>query len=126
MKQLFAPTAPHPPFSVSIVNATGSLVAGSGYSMTCEVRELYAGLTGTPSIQWSAVVENRFFATVTQTTISDNVATSVATFTRQDTAHSGDYVCTGFLNSSLWDDTMEIRHVEMVRFQSKTFIVVSW
>ena len=87
--------------------------------MTCEVRELYAGLTGTPSIQWSAVVENRFFATVTQTTISDNAATSVATFDRQDTSDSGDYVCTGFLNSSLWDDTMEIRHVEIVRFQCK-------
>ena len=90
--------------------------------MTCEVRELYAGLTGTPSIQWSAVVENRFFATVTQTTISDNVATSVATFDRQDTSDSGDYVCTGFLNSSLWANTMEIRHVEMVRFQCKALI----
>ncbi len=93
------------------VSQSGSTVAGSEYTLTCNVSETISGFTNMPSAVWllagsNVPVPSGGDITIT-TTRSNNSATAILNFNPLRTSHDAAYICRGTLMSPAQDGLIQ-------------------
>ena len=113
---------PSPAISISI-SRSGSLIAGSEFTLSCVVSELIVGLTEMPSAAWERFAGAQISSEVVQeSSRTDGMAMAVLRFNPLKTSFSGGYRCRGTLVSPAKQTPLEETAREDIHIQSNCAI----
>ena len=113
---------PTPAISTDI-SMSGSLVAGSEFTLTCVVSELISGLTDMPDVMWMRTAGDAVPGALSVTR-TDEMAVAVLTFDPVRTSYSGEYICTGSLASPTKSTPLEVLDRVDFIFRSKLVLLM--
>ena len=113
-----------PSTAISIyISRSGSLVAGSEFTLSCVVSELVVGLTEMPSALWENFAGAQISSEVVlESSRTDGMAMAVLQFNPLKTSFSGGYTCRGTLVSPAKQTPLEEIAREDIRVQSNCAI----
>ena len=98
-------------------------MAGSGFSLTCVVSELIAGLTEMPSALWERFADVQISSEVVlESSRNGGMAMAVLRFNPLKTSFNGGYRCRGSLISPAKETPLEETAREDIRIQSNCAI----
>ena len=101
-----------PPSALALtITDSGSSVAGSEYSLQCEVSLTVSGLTYSPTAEWTASNNNIL--------VSSTGNMSTLTFPTLRTSQGGSYTCVGRLVSPALTQPLEVPQTKRVIAESE-------
>ena len=111
-----------PPGSITAsVSQSGSMVAGSEFTLTCVITEVIPGLTNMPSAMWQRInsepVTSRNGITLT-TSRNDTSATAILNFNPLRASHDTVYTCIGYLATPTQREPLQAMNEAIFRVQS--------
>ena len=111
-----------PPGSITAsVSQSGSVVAGSEFTLTCVITEVISGLTNMPSAMWLGINSEPVTSGngITLTTSSnDTSATAILNFNPLKDSHGTVYVCIGNLATPTQREPLQFTNETRFRVQS--------
>ena len=108
-----------PPGSITAsVSQSGSVVAGSEFTLTCVITEVIPGLTNMPSAMWQRINSEPVTSGNLTTSHNDTSATAILNFNPLKASYDTVYMCIGYLVTPTQREPLQIMYISSFRIQS--------
>ena len=108
-----------PPGSITAsFSQSGSMVAGSEFTLTCVITEVIPGLTNMPSAMWLGINSEPVTSGNLTTSRNDTSATAILNFNPLKASHGIIYTCIGNLVTPIQREPLQVMYISRFRVQS--------